>query len=54
VSIVNRASVWLVLWFVLELRWRKRNVAMARTNSVALALLLLSLLLTFPPVADLF
>ena len=46
--------IWLVLWFVLDLRWGKRNVAMARTNSIALALLLLSLLLTFPPVADLF
>ena len=46
--------IWLVLWFALDLRWRERDVAMARTNSIALAFLVLSLLLTFPSVADLF
>jgi hypothetical protein len=46
--------MWLVSWAVLNWRWRRRNVALARINRIALALLGLSLLLTFPPVADLF
>jgi hypothetical protein len=46
--------VWLISWAILELRWRNRAVSLARINAVALVLLGLSLLLTFPPVADLF
>lgn len=46
--------VWLIAWAVLELRWRKRSVSLARINTIALILLGLSVLLTFPPVADLF
>jgi len=46
--------VWLLAWGVLEFRWGKRTVALARICAAALALLGLSLLLTFPPVADLF
>ncbi len=46
--------IWLASWAVLNWRWRNRNVALARINCIALALLGLSLLLTFPPVADLF
>jgi len=46
--------VWLVVWVTLEWRWRKRNLALARINVVTFALLGLSLLLTFPPLADLF
>ena len=46
--------VWLIVWAILELRWRKRSVSLTRINAVALVLLGLSLLLTFPPVADLF
>ena len=45
---------WVVAWAILEIRWRKRNVNLARINAVALLLLALSLLLTFPPFADLF
>lgn len=45
---------WLVLWIVLELRWRKRDVGMKRVGAVAFTLLVLGLLLTFPPIADLF
>lgn len=41
-------------WIVLHLRWRGRAVALGRIKGVAFALLLLSLLLTFPPIADLF
>jgi hypothetical protein len=46
--------VWLLVWAVLEARWRKRNVALARINAVSFVLLGLSLLFTCPPVADLF
>jgi hypothetical protein len=46
--------IWLVTWGILEWRWRNRTVAVGRICVVALALLGLSLLLTFPPVVDLF
>jgi hypothetical protein len=45
---------WIVVWAVLHARWRKRSVALARINVIAFGLLVLSLLLTFPPIADLF
>lgn len=44
--------VWLVIWLILARRWRARNVNLARTNTVAFLLLAVSLLLTFPPIAD--
>jgi hypothetical protein len=47
-------GVWLVAWFILHRRWQNRMVAMSRVRTVALVLLLLSVLLTFPPIADLF
>lgn len=46
--------VWLITWGILESRWRNRTVALARINAITLLLLGLSLLLTFPPFADLF
>jgi hypothetical protein len=46
--------IWLFSWGILEWRWRKSSVAAGRISAVALALLSLSLLLTFPPVVDLF
>lgn len=46
--------VWLVAWTILNARWRGRNVAVARVHAVAFLPLGLSLLLTFPPVADFF
>ena len=46
--------IWLLTWGILEWRWRNRTVAAGRTSAVALVLLALSLLLTFPPVLDLF
>jgi len=46
--------LWLVAWVILNARWRGRSVAAARVNAVAFILLGLSLLLTFPPLADLF
>ncbi len=46
--------VWLAAWAILEVRWNRRTVALGRIAAAALVLLALSLLLTFPPVADLF
>lgn len=46
--------VWLAVWAIFEGSWRNRNVALGRIGAAALALLFLSLLLTFPPLADLF
>ena len=46
--------VWLVVWAILEARWRGRSVAPARVHTAAFILLGLSLLLTFLPIADLF
>lgn len=46
--------IWLFAWGILEWRWRNRTIALGRTNAIALILLGLSLLLTFPPFADLF
>jgi hypothetical protein len=45
--------LWLALWVILHARWRNRDVALARIIAVALVLLGLSLLMTFPPLADL-
>ena len=45
--------VWFLAWGFLEWRWGKRNVAMSRINRASLALLVLSILLTFPPIVDL-
>lgn len=46
--------VWLVVWAFLGARWRKKSVAMGKIGGVALVLLILALLLTFPPLADWF
>ena len=45
--------VWLLAWGLLEWRWGRRDVAMSRINRVSLVLLVLSILLTFPPIVDL-
>jgi hypothetical protein len=46
--------IWLVVWALLEGLWRKKTVALGRIGAAALVLLALALLLTFPPLADLF
>jgi hypothetical protein len=46
--------IWLLTWGVLEGRWRRKTVALGRISFVAFALLGLSFLLTFPPIAGLF
>jgi hypothetical protein len=45
---------WLVAWFILDRAWHRRNIVIARVSATALILLFLGLLLTFPPIADLF
>jgi hypothetical protein len=46
--------LWLICWAILAVRWRSRDVRLARITTVAFVLLGLSFLLTFPPFADLF
>ncbi|MEO8726904.1 MAG: hypothetical protein ABI383_12385 [Acidobacteriaceae bacterium] len=46
--------IWLLAWRVLAWRWRGKTVSVGYINAVALALLGLGLILTFPPVVDLF
>ena len=45
--------VWLISWAILHRRWSGRMVALGGITTSALILLGLSLLLTFPPIADL-
>ena len=45
--------VWLAVWVVLELAWKRKNVAVGRLTTAALVLLLVGFLLTFPPIVDL-
>ncbi len=45
---------WLVAWAVFHGLWRRRDVAIRPVAIGAVALLILSLLLTFPPITDLF
>ena len=47
-------TVWLLSWGILDWRWRKKTVPAGRVSAIALTLLVLSLILTFPPVRDLF
>jgi hypothetical protein len=44
--------LWLITWLILARSWRTSTVAIAKINAVALFLLALGLLLTFPPFAD--
>jgi hypothetical protein len=46
--------LWLLTWGILDLRWRKRTVGLPQISIIAFGLLVLSFLLTFPPIADLF
>jgi hypothetical protein len=45
---------WLVAWMVLQMRWKRRDVAVGRVATASLVLLALAFLLMFPPIADLF
>jgi hypothetical protein len=46
--------VWLVAWAALEARWRKKTVRAGAISAAALTLLGVAVLLTFPPLAELF
>ncbi|HUB32997.1 MAG TPA: hypothetical protein VMA31_08210 [Bryobacteraceae bacterium] len=46
--------IWLAVWAILEWRWRKKTIRMGGIAAASLVLLVLALLLTFPPLADLF
>ncbi|MGA7241873.1 MAG: hypothetical protein WBX19_01770 [Terracidiphilus sp.] len=45
---------WLVAWAVLHYRWQGCSVDLGRMTGIALLLLAGGVLLTFPPVGDLF
>jgi hypothetical protein len=45
--------IWLLVWFALDRVWRNRSVALRPVSVTAFALLVLSVMLTFPPLADL-
>lgn len=44
--------IWLLSWFALSRRWARRDVKLGPVNAAAFAMLVLALLLTFPPVMD--
>lgn len=44
------AIVWLIAWGVLHNRWQAREIAPARVYAVTLALVVVGVLATFPPV----
>lgn len=46
--------VWLGAWAMLHAMWRRRDISMRAVSFVSFTLLALSLLLTFPPVGDMF
>lgn len=46
--------IWFLTWGLLELGWRNKTVAVNRICVLALVLLGLGMVLTFPPVVDLF
>lgn len=45
--------IWLVSWFALARLWGTKTVALGKVNMFAFALLVVGLLLTFPPFMDL-
>ena len=45
--------IWLATWAILHGWWRRRNVGLERVNAVAVVLLVVAMLLTFPPIGDL-
>ena len=45
--------IWLVCWYLLNLRWRSKAVDITKINVAAFIGLAIGLLLTFPPFMDL-
>jgi hypothetical protein len=46
--------IWVLTWAMLGVGWQRKTVSLGIVNAAAFALLILSFLLTFPPIADLF
>jgi hypothetical protein len=46
-------AVWLVSWFALSRRWVARNLNLKRINLAVAFLIVVGILLTFPPFMDL-
>lgn len=46
--------LWLAVWFIFDIRWRRRNVALGQVATISMVLLILGLVLTFPPLVNLF
>jgi hypothetical protein len=44
---------WLGVWYVLERRWHGKQIELGRISAAAFALLVVGILLTFPPFMDL-
>jgi hypothetical protein len=47
-------ALWLISWTVLAARWKTRTVAFGKLTAASFTLLAIGLLLTFPPIGDLF
>lgn len=47
-------ALWIIFWAILAARWKNRSVAFAKVSGAAFIFLALGLLLTSPPVGDLF
>ncbi|HEY4381597.1 MAG TPA: hypothetical protein VGN01_14705 [Acidobacteriaceae bacterium] len=45
---------WLLCWTLAAARWKNKSVAFGKVTAFSFAFLALGLLLTFPPVGDLF
>jgi hypothetical protein len=45
--------IWLGSWFILGRSWSAKSLALGKVNGIAFALLIVGLLLTFPPFMDL-
>lgn len=46
--------VWLISWAILNAQWKEKEVNLEKISTVALILLLVGILFTFPPFFELF
>jgi hypothetical protein len=44
--------IWLATWWLLSHRWSRRDVNLARINTVSFAMFVAALLIVFPPIMD--
>jgi hypothetical protein len=47
-------ALWLISWAILAVRWKTKTRAFGKVTAASFTLLALGLLLTFPPIGDLF